>query len=90
MNRTFGYARVSSTGQNTDTQLDALQKLGFDRIFPEKISVLPVQCPTLDKILSLLRPGNTVVSGGRCRHTPPGPQPRPHNHPDRQLQRAGY
>ncbi|MPR31841.1 hypothetical protein GBK04_00370 [Cytophagaceae bacterium SJW1-29] len=34
----FGYARVSAVDQNTDTQLDALQRHGCDRIFEEKIT----------------------------------------------------
>ena len=61
MNQTFGYARVSTTDQNTDTQLDALQKFGCDRIFQEKISGLSVQRPALDEMLALLRSGDTVV-----------------------------
>ncbi|MPR37198.1 recombinase family protein [Salmonirosea aquatica] len=61
MKQTFGYARVSTADQNTDTQIDALQEYGCDRIFQEKISGLSVQRPALDKMLSLLRPGDTVV-----------------------------
>lgn len=61
MNQTFGYARVSTADQNTDTQLDALQKFGCDRIFQEKISGLSVQRPALDEMLGLLRSGDTVV-----------------------------
>lgn len=61
MNQTFGYARVSTSDQNTDTQIEALQKCGCDRIFQEKISGLSVQRPALDKMLSLLREGDTVV-----------------------------
>lgn len=61
MNQTFGYARVSTADQKTDTQLDALQKFGCDRIFQEKISGLSVQRPVLDEMLALLRSGDTVV-----------------------------
>ncbi|TDB58546.1 recombinase family protein [Arundinibacter roseus] len=61
MNQIFGYARVSTADQNTDTQIDALQKFGCDRIFQEKISGLSVQRPALDEMLSLLREGDTVV-----------------------------
>ena len=61
MNKTFGYARVSTSDQNTDTQIEALQKYGCDRIFQEKISGLSVQRPALDEMLSLLREGDTVV-----------------------------
>ncbi|MBU1820813.1 MAG: recombinase family protein [Bacteroidetes bacterium] len=61
MNQTFGYARVSTSDQNTDTQLEALQKYGCDRIFQEKISGLSVQRPALDEMLSLLREGDTII-----------------------------
>ena len=61
MNQTFGYARVSTADQNTDTQIDSLNKFGCDRIFQEKISGLSVQRPALDEMLGLLRSGDTVV-----------------------------
>ena len=61
MNQIFGYARVSTADQNTDTQIDALQKFGCDRVFQEKISGLSVQRPALDEMLTLLRAGDTVV-----------------------------
>ncbi|GAB3162547.1 recombinase family protein [Telluribacter humicola] len=61
MNKVFGYARVSTADQSTDTQIEALQKYGCDRIFQEKISGLSVQRPALDEMLSLLREGDTVV-----------------------------
>lgn len=61
MNKIFGYARVSTADQNTDTQIEALQKFGCDRIFHEKISGLSTQRPALDEMLSLLREGDTVV-----------------------------
>lgn len=61
MNQIFGYARVSAADQNTDTQLDALQRHGCDRIFEEKITGMARQRPALDEMLALLRPGDTVV-----------------------------
>ena len=61
MNQTFGYANVLTADQNTDTQLDTLQKFGCDRLFHEKISGLSVQRPALDEMLALLRSGDTVV-----------------------------
>jgi DNA invertase Pin-like site-specific DNA recombinase len=64
MNQIFGYARVSATDQNTDTQIDALQRHGCDRIFEEKISGMATQRPALDEMLALLRTGDTVVVSG--------------------------
>jgi len=61
MNKIFGYARVSTVDQSTDTQIEALVKFGCDRIFQEKISGLSLQRPQLDEMISLLREGDTVV-----------------------------
>ena len=36
--RTFGYARVSTTEQILDRQLDMLSKYGVDRIYSEKMT----------------------------------------------------
>jgi DNA invertase Pin-like site-specific DNA recombinase len=38
MQHTFGYAHVSATNQNLDTQLDDLTRAGYMRIFQEKVS----------------------------------------------------
>ena len=61
MNKLFGYARVSTADQKLDTQLDALYKIGCERIFQDKITGLSTNRPALDELLALLRPGDTVV-----------------------------
>jgi DNA invertase Pin-like site-specific DNA recombinase len=61
MHKVFGYARVSTVDQSTDTQIEVLKKYGCDKIFQEKISGLSVQRPKLDEMLSVLRQGDTVV-----------------------------
>lgn len=61
MNKVFGYARVSTTDQNLDTQLDLLEKAGCDHIFQDKISGISTSRPALDEMQSKLRKGDTVV-----------------------------
>ena len=52
----IGYARVSSTGQNLQSQLDALQKAGCDKIFQEKKSGTKIfNRPELDNALDFCR-----------------------------------
>ncbi len=53
-----GYIRVSSFDQNTDRQLDGLK---LDRIFIDKASGKDIQRPELEKLLSYIRPGDTIV-----------------------------
>ncbi|MFD1143051.1 recombinase family protein [Larkinella insperata] len=57
----IGYARVSTLDQNLTLQIDALQKVGCEKIFQEKISGSKVQRPQLDKMLEHVRAGDTVV-----------------------------
>ncbi|MCA8830194.1 recombinase family protein [Hymenobacter pini] len=57
----FGYARVSSKDQNLDTQLKELTDAGADRIFQEKVSGASTSRPELNKLLGVLRAGDTVT-----------------------------
>jgi len=61
MNKIFGYARVSTADQNLDTQLDALNKIGCDQIFQDKITGISTIRPALDELLAQLRAGDTIV-----------------------------
>jgi DNA invertase Pin-like site-specific DNA recombinase len=61
MNKTFGYARVSTLEQNLDTQLDALHKAGCDELFQDKITGISTSRPALDTMLAQLRSGDTVM-----------------------------
>jgi len=54
-----GYARVSTTEQNIQTQIDLLK--GCDRIYIEKLSGKGVKRPELDECLSRLTNGDTLV-----------------------------
>ena len=57
----FGYARVSTSEQNLDLQLDALRKYGIDELYEEKISTRRTQRPVLQEVLLKLRAGDTLV-----------------------------
>ena len=56
----FGYARVSTQDQNLDLQLDDLTKAGCQRVFQEKVSSAKAR-PQLQKMLDILREGDTVI-----------------------------
>ncbi len=56
-----GYARVSSVGQNLDTQVAKLKEAGCSTIYQEKISGLDQNRPTLKECLNYLRKGDTLV-----------------------------
>jgi len=58
---TFGYARVSTTGQDEALQLDALEKSGCDRVFTDHASGSTTSRPALDEMLGMLRRGDTVA-----------------------------
>ena len=57
----IGYARVSTKDQVLDSQIDALEAYGCDRIFSEKISGRKVNRTELDKCLDYMREGDTLV-----------------------------
>ncbi|MGE0305752.1 MAG: recombinase family protein, partial [Acidimicrobiia bacterium] len=57
----IGYARVSTSGQTLDQQLDALRKTNVGRVFVDTISGAKASRPGLDAMRSHLREGDTVV-----------------------------
>ncbi|MBT8155119.1 recombinase family protein [Epibacterium ulvae] len=57
----FGYARVSTDGQNLDAQTDALANTGAERIFADKITGSVRKRPELDQLIDQLRDGDVVV-----------------------------
>ena len=56
----FGYARVSTLDQNPQLQQDALEVVGCDKVFTDKVTGTAVKRPELSK-LKELREGDTLV-----------------------------
>src|SRR5215469_16711950 len=56
-----GYARVSTTEQNLDLQLDALKEAKCEEIFTDTMSGAKTERPGLEAALRYLRTGDTLV-----------------------------
>jgi len=61
MGEMIGYARVSSKDQKLEVQLEALNKLGVDRIYKEKASGADSDRVELAAMLDYVRQGDTVI-----------------------------
>ncbi|MGB7963849.1 MAG: recombinase family protein [Propionicimonas sp.] len=57
----LGYARTSTTAQDPQLQLDALNAAGVDRIYVDQVSGVATRRPELDKLLDNARTGDTIV-----------------------------
>ena len=56
----IGYVRVSTEEQNEARQVEALQKLGVEKIYIEKKSGKNLDRPVLQEMLDFIREGDTV------------------------------
>ncbi|CAM3249635.1 recombinase family protein [Empedobacter stercoris] len=56
----IGYARVSTKDQNLDLQIEALENVGCERIYQEKMNGSTKSRPELDNMLNHLRSGDEV------------------------------
>ena len=57
----IAYARVSTTEQKLDRQIDNLKAVGFDKIYTEKMTGTKSDRPALQEMLRNLRARDTVV-----------------------------
>jgi DNA invertase Pin-like site-specific DNA recombinase len=57
----YGYARVSTDGQDLTSQLAQLRAAGCDRMFKEKISGASADRPQLKKLMKIVGPGDVVI-----------------------------
>jgi len=57
----IGYARVSTTDQSWNSQIDALKAEGCEKIYKDKISGVKTERPEFGEMLKALRSGDTVV-----------------------------
>jgi DNA invertase Pin-like site-specific DNA recombinase len=57
----YGYARVSTLLQDLDSQIQSLQKEGCDEIYKDKFTGTKTNRPEFNKLLKLLKAGDTLV-----------------------------
>ncbi|WP_133139514.1 recombinase family protein [Legionella genomosp. 1] len=57
----IGYARISTSSQNLDLQIDALQKAGCEKIFQDQISGSLINRPALELLLKEIRKGDVLI-----------------------------
>jgi DNA invertase Pin-like site-specific DNA recombinase len=57
----IGYARVSTENQNLNSQIEQLVNANCERIYKEKITGYKSERPELEKMLEVLRSGDTII-----------------------------
>lgn len=57
----YGYARVSTIGQDLDAQIQVLKSEGCSQIFSEKMTGTKKERPHFQEVLSRLKEGDTLV-----------------------------
>lgn len=57
----IGYARVSSAGQNLDSQRDTLTRAGCGKIFADQMTGSRMDRPGWEALLAYARPGDALV-----------------------------
>lgn len=57
----YGYARVSTMGQDLKAQIDSLEREGCEKIYSEKFTGTKVERPQFQELLKSLENGDTLV-----------------------------
>ena len=57
----YGYARVSTTHQDLQSQLDQLERESCEKIFKDKFTGTKRDRPEFNKVLDMLKDGDTLV-----------------------------
>ncbi len=57
----YGYARVSTNKQELDIQVNALKEAGVTRIYKEKVTGAKIDRAELNKLLKVIKAGDTLV-----------------------------
>ncbi|KAB2384060.1 recombinase family protein [Bacillus toyonensis] len=57
----YGYARVSTTAQDLEVQIQALQSEGCEVIYKEKFTGTKTDRPEFNKVLEALQEGDTLI-----------------------------
>jgi DNA invertase Pin-like site-specific DNA recombinase len=57
----IGYARVSSIGQNLDSQMDSLKQAGCIKVFTDKLTGSRMERPGWEDLLNYIRPDDILV-----------------------------
>lgn len=60
-NYRYGYARVSTSGQELESQIRALENERCDEIFSEKFTGTKMDRPQFNELLKVLKPGDTLI-----------------------------
>ena len=61
INMKYGYARVSTVQQDLESQLQALKAEGCEQIFQDKFTGTKRDRPNFNKLLEILKEGDTLV-----------------------------
>ena len=57
----IGYARVSTNGQDLESQIEELKNKGAEKIYSEKFTGTRVDRPVFERVLKKLKKGDTLM-----------------------------